>query len=1488
MKQQNKQKVSLQDPNAIASLSNYAIPMTTMPLGDIAKGGSIAESSSDKVSGAFASLSGVLQSLENTLGRLASSISSFVWATAAGIGGFFAGSVLHPKPAPAPTPNTLPPYAKMAVGYTPSGVTGFNLTPRSLYLPAPKISEWNPFIKPIGPNYMTQSEYEGRQSQTVRGLFNTMGTLASFPLAILTGPIGFAASIGLSQTGSIMSWLGNIGQSRRMQNILALSMPRGSSDSIMGIGPDLLQAEQMARAVNEVGNVNPFMSKKTVKDLLPAFTEMNLLDNIKSTDDFSNRFKKLIDTTRYVAGAMHTSLNDAVKMMGDLKAQGIANPDIMTNLSYLFKTAGEISGIRPQLVMNASEQMGQAYNQAFGISGAVGSGLTASLIGGMGRAVQENQSAMKSANILGGVPKALPEAAKALYSSNKFQSNVREALLASVKKENGVFVPDEEFIRRLESGRVSYRELMARSAENKSRGASFQSAESAISNNVPLEEQQKIIMGAFRSNLSYLEDIYKVYNISPLERRKRALEQDYGLNGQFANILARTPFSSVNNTAYSATLQEAIDKTLSERAFSTKRWWGGIKNRIINALIAPVNDTFAKLYEGFSNFIYQKTTGMEHIAPMTPSEEKTAFTLFKYHAPSQQYANTIGVGKYVPPAKIEPYGGIANEIKALPANISESLGYTGKNTEEWAQKGYNGNKYFSNGDIINLLMSMKASGVNLSDPKTISYLQQLVEKMTKMVKVLSTNNNHLSLETIAKSVLNSFLGKRNYSSEAINKTINELSVTEPTTEKKIKAAGKYVGRLLSPQTEKNPTTFNEIMDLEKPSSSVATYKRDNTAIVRRNTTVPTHIFSPQQIKAITDRELELAYGGKAAPNQNKTGINPDYPKFSVNAAFPNKVFYRTPNGNLASIKIEAQAPDVFNNEIIKSVGYHPAFNKNWWGIFGKHTGMDNFNGFIRANTLTANAYAGGVGLLQSLGFSNTEAEKYLQQTGALKDFAPKEAKAFMDRIVAEMARGSKKKPTKEEIQDAYAIAVGIGDENAANTIRNYVARGSSGVSKEIAAAMGKKYESAWAPTESYYYTGEKTAFLPEVVNGKLTYKKQNISSGANSAFNATTNNSYGRISAPMVFAEAVGIANKNSPNPQELTPKDYTLAWEAIHGEISPNKLPKYLRMELPTIKSYQESITSLAVTSPEEVQESLNKYNSIKTKLTSERKEALNEIIKNSGVSAGTAEKIRKITNNSEALRFIKEVQEGNAAVKNGEDVSPYISDIKKDLGISTGEAYTLLSNYKPGSKKDNITAFIQNDMRAALYYAKAGYGMLGKKGAPEATFIGEYLAGKNLTTGMLSLKNNPSQINKQTQELVNDYLSLSGGGKLSKEEKNKLESLNLGITSKTSNSELMDIIARTVAGNISANAPTFSAAPATAKTTKEVQDNLAQIMSGIGQNFQTMQTSTVTLASQIQKTMNNVSRVLLSLKKSADTLNDTLTDINGTKFVKTTKGTP
>ena len=1475
------QKVSTQDPNTIASLSDYAIPMTTMPLGDIAKGVN-STSSADKISSSFSSLSGVLQGLEGTLGRLASSLTSFVSAIAFGIGGAAIATILHPKAIPNPTPST-PPYADMAVGYNPSGITDFNPTPRVMYMPSPKLPGPVGYLtNNIAPNYMTQSEFLGREALDVRGALNNWGMIASFPLSILGGPLGIAASLGVSQTGSILSELGNVGQARRMQNILALSVPRGESESVMGVGPDLLQAEKMARVVNEVGNANPFMSKNTVKSLLPAFTEMDLLDNIKSTEDFSSRFKKLIDTTRYVAGALHTSLNDAVKMMGDLKAQGIANPDVITNLAYIFKTSGEMSGIRPQRVMQTSEQIGQMYNQNLGISGGFMAGLAGNLIGGMGRTVQTNPSALASANALGGVSKALPKTAAALLSSRRFQLDTRAALLASVKLEGGKVVPDNDFIQKLENGKESYLQIMVKSESNEARGITPETAEAVLGGKLSPKDMQGVVWGGFQSDLSFLQNTNKAFSgLSQTERIKRVLENNYGLNGNRANILANTTSSAINGAANAATVQQAIDKYLSEKTFSWKRWWGGIKNWGVNTFIAPVNDFFTKMYQGISSYEYQRMTGMEHINPISSAEEKTIFSLFKYHPQAQQQQQgTIGTNKRIVPLAVNPYRNVQNEMESVSKSIQEELGYTGKNTEEWAQKSYKGNKFFTNGDIANLLAAMKASGIDLSNPKSLSYLQKLVEKMTETVTLLSKNSS-LNPKAIGQSILSSLFSKNNLSPTTVNNTLNSDILNWREKEKQIKTSG------------------TNLLHLTNPSN--------NTAITENNqsgsyTPPPTPLSKNQVFGRLENILGNMPNGPHSASNSKEPPYAPHNNPEINNNPNPRTVATNKLQQTLDNIKAQGSnnqipPPDVFGNNRIGSVSYRQEINKNQLTNEGVASGMHYTMGYkgtskllVHANTLTANAYAGAVEILQGYGLSNKNAETVLQESGALAEIAPEETKKYLSKVIAEMTPGSKKKPTKEELQNAYVLSVGIKDEKTAQKIRDYVAKNPSVVSTGTANAMNKEYESAWAPSQGYVYTGQKTMMIPQVINGKTTYIKQNVNKDLYRIFNSNTANPSGSVSTAMSYIMAM---NKMGVPLTSTNVSDYM---DYLNHKKTQLQLPDVFQKPgiLTGIQTYYDQITGEARRNPTTYKSLLSNYNNLRSKLEPERTNILTQLSRMPGLSGSPeANKILKITDNKVVAQAAKIMQAGAEALKmTNPPVSArdYASELMSLLGITAPEAMALIEGYTDKSPLSRaIKEFTQNDMNIGIDQARMAYFFMGNSGNAERQFLKDFQsqnngANPNIIADVKKLSTS-KLVDAHTQTLIKDYLALGEkNAHLTSTEKSELKKMGIAFPDKMKAPDIQNSLLQKIASNLITSVSAPTTIPTTLETSSKIQAEEIQILSGINSNFKGMSSDLDKISSQIQKTMAGVNKTLTLLNNTTKTLNRNLEKTQGNGSVTTT----
>jgi hypothetical protein len=244
------------------------------------------------------------------------------------------------------------------------------------------------------------------------GMGMALGGAAMIPGYIgsqVIGAYGGALQSGMNQQAALNSTLRNSfsfygGQGR---------MGRGFSQNQMGQIGGVIE--------NELQN-NVFTSAQELNTLISGGAQAGMFTGVRDVQEFSQKFRKMIDTLKTVQRELGGSLEDALTFVRQSKSAGIFQEVDRTNFAGQLRGAEAASGLSQSQLMNLSQQ---------------GAGI-ARAVGGYGR--QGAYGALRAASTLGGAIQSgaineelLSEATGGLTGSEAVQAMVGQMMQRSAR-----------------------------------------------------------------------------------------------------------------------------------------------------------------------------------------------------------------------------------------------------------------------------------------------------------------------------------------------------------------------------------------------------------------------------------------------------------------------------------------------------------------------------------------------------------------------------------------------------------------------------------------------------------------------------------------------------------------------------------------------------------------------------------------------------------------------------------------------------------------------------------------------------------------------------------------------------------------------------------------------------------------------------------------------------------------------------------------------
>jgi len=199
----------------------------------------------------------------------------------------------------------------------------------------------------------------------IGGLGGAVGAAFS-PLTMGAGAVVGSLAGGLAGYAAVDAIADVVAQRRQMNAFLETSSFRyvgaGSSmaDPRLGSGMDPRSRRQATDFLHKMDVRDPSMNMDDLFNVLQGSTSLGLFAGTKDIDDFKTKFKEIVDGVKVVSKALHTSLQEGLAVMKDLKSIDIT-PGQMGKVAFQAEVAGKIAGKTPYEIVNLGLQGAELF-----------------------------------------------------------------------------------------------------------------------------------------------------------------------------------------------------------------------------------------------------------------------------------------------------------------------------------------------------------------------------------------------------------------------------------------------------------------------------------------------------------------------------------------------------------------------------------------------------------------------------------------------------------------------------------------------------------------------------------------------------------------------------------------------------------------------------------------------------------------------------------------------------------------------------------------------------------------------------------------------------------------------------------------------------------------------------------------------------------------------------------------------------------------------
>lgn len=412
-----------------------------------------------------------------------------------------------------------------------------------------------------------------------------------------------------------------IGERRQIQGYLEQTSHRwvgaGSTmaDQFRGTGMSQKAAREVGEFIRELDIKDKMVNTEDLTNILKGGTQMGLFTGTRDMEDFKRRFKDITENVKQVTKLLHTTLEEGLKTMADLKAVGI-DPSkaaaVTTQAAALGATAGrtaqEMIGIGLQgaeLYRGTGVQMGIGFQAAQMNTAAIRASRDAGLLSQEAIAQAGGEEALAMRMTAGGLA---------------FGQSTQGRGFAAAFFQPGQGLNQAAFMQNMMTGGGNFIQNVQNAAQNLGNPArliEFQANQERI-----MEEMGKkfggrgLEMAMLGSTLSYAEYMANQTGASKEDAFRLALKQQGKSHSEIDAYMAqiRDP-----EKVYKS-LQEGVEATANKRKideasenFVLNRLGSAVGDKIkgvVDMVAKPLNETIDDIKEGTRRVVEEQVYGV--------------------------------------------------------------------------------------------------------------------------------------------------------------------------------------------------------------------------------------------------------------------------------------------------------------------------------------------------------------------------------------------------------------------------------------------------------------------------------------------------------------------------------------------------------------------------------------------------------------------------------------------------------------------------------------------------------------------------------------------------------------------------------------------------------------------------------------------------------------------------------------------------------------
>lgn len=143
-------------------------------------------------------------------------------------------------------------------------------------------------------------------------------------------------------------------------------------DSVFGAGFNTRARSNIASAIKKIDINDSSMNMGDLKGILESGTELGLFTGANNVEEFTKKFKDLTSTLKQVTRTLHTSLEEGMKVIKELKDQGFRTPSEVSSIISTADVLGTASGKTAAEMLSIGRQ-GSEMVRGTGVAMASGS-----------------------------------------------------------------------------------------------------------------------------------------------------------------------------------------------------------------------------------------------------------------------------------------------------------------------------------------------------------------------------------------------------------------------------------------------------------------------------------------------------------------------------------------------------------------------------------------------------------------------------------------------------------------------------------------------------------------------------------------------------------------------------------------------------------------------------------------------------------------------------------------------------------------------------------------------------------------------------------------------------------------------------------------------------------------------------------------------------------------------------------------------------------